>query len=119
MVTKPYTRSKFYSTMVDNNGIVSIDHVTFSLSEIHEFLRGRVIKTRRLQESEEGAPDLISYQEYGDEQYWWIILYVNKIQDPINEFTAGTLIAIPDLSDIEEFKNSKRASTNSASVTLG
>ncbi len=111
MTNNSYTRSNFFDIMVDNNGVESIDPVSFEFVEFFEFMRSKIIKTRRIKESEEGAPDLISFQEYGDEQYWWVILYINKIQDPINELTAGTLIAIPRISDIEEFKNN-RASTN-------
>lgn len=111
MVVKSYTRSNFLDIMTDNDGIQSIDPISFDFNEFFEFMRSRIIKTRRIKESEEGAPDLISFQEYGDDQYWWIIMYINKIQDPINELTAGTVIAIPRISDIEEYKNN-RASSN-------
>ena len=31
-------------------------------------------------------PDQISYKEYGDEQYYWIILQINEITDYYNEW---------------------------------
>ena len=34
-------------------------------------------------------------------------MFVNRLQDPVNEFTAGTQIAIPRLKDIEEFRQSQ------------
>jgi hypothetical protein len=111
MADPTYNRANFYQTQTNEGGVVSTDPVSFSFREFFEFMRDKTVKQRRIAESEEGAPDLISYQEYGDEQYWWVIMYINKIQDPINDLTAGTLIAIPSLSDVEEFnqlRNSAR-----------
>jgi hypothetical protein len=99
-----YNRKNFFTTQTDNNGVVSTDPVSFDFREIFEFFKTKQVKLRRISEAEEAAPELISYQEYGTHQYWWVIMYLNKLQDPINELTAGTLIAIPSLSDVEEFR---------------
>ena len=99
-----YNRKNFFSTQTDNNGNVSTDPVSFELREIFEFFKTKQVKLRRISESEEASPELISYQEYDTHEYWWIICYLNKIQDPINNLEAGTLLAIPSLSDIEEFR---------------
>lgn len=119
MVGKSYNRADYLRTQTDSNNIVSSDPVAWDFNEFLEFMRTKRVKQRRISSAEEAAPELISWQEYGDEQYWWLILYVNKIQDPINELTAGTLLAIPRLSDVEEFRQSRiSANTRGESVTL-
>ncbi|NNK83727.1 MAG: hypothetical protein HKO92_11440 [Flavobacteriaceae bacterium] len=119
MAKPSYNRTNFFDTQTDNNGIVSSDPIAFDFKEFFEFMRTKRIKQRRISESEEGAPDLISFQEYGSEQYWWVIMLINKIQDPINELTAGTLLAIPRLSDVEEFRQSRiSAQTRGQTVIL-
>jgi hypothetical protein len=48
-------------------------------------------------------PDLVSYEKYGTAKYWWIFSQRNPdiIQDPINDFTAGTTIKIPSKKNID------------------
>ena len=48
-------------------------------------------------------PDLCSYEFYGTAKYWWIFSQRNPdiIQDPINDFTAGTKIKIPSKKNID------------------
>lgn len=104
MTSSSYNRKNFFTTQVDDDNISSIDPVSFDFKGLFEFFKTKQVKLRRISDAEEAAPDLISFQEYGTHAYWWVILYLNKIQDPINELTAGTLIAIPSLSDVEEFR---------------
>ena len=39
--------------------------------------------------------DLISYNFYGDESYWWLIAQFNRIFDPVNEIVPGKILLIP------------------------
>ena len=99
-----YNRKNFFTTQTDSEGNVSTDPVSFEVREVFEFFKTRQVKLRRISASEEASPELISYQEYDTHAYWWVICYLNKIQDPINELEAGTQLAIPRLADIEEFR---------------
>ena len=48
-------------------------------------------------------PDLISYKIYGTVDYWWILLYVNGIDDPLTGIVDGTIITTPNILDIYQF----------------
>ena len=50
--------------------------------------------------SQVGRPDLISYDIYGNTQYWWLIMLYNDITSP-QEITSGKPIAFPSLSAME------------------
>jgi hypothetical protein len=43
-------------------------------------------------------PDLLAYNLYGDAKFWWVFALYNRNQllDPINDFTLGTLIFVPN-----------------------
>jgi len=48
-------------------------------------------------------PDLISYKNYGTVAYWWLILFVNEIQDPFTDLEVGKVLRIPSTLDIYDF----------------
>ena len=45
-------------------------------------------------------PDLLSYDEYGTVDYWWIFAILNKdkLIDPIYDMTEGIVLRLPTLS---------------------
>ena len=47
-------------------------------------------------------PDLLAYDRFGSSRYWWTFAVRNKeiIADPIQDFTAGTIIRIPKIDNI-------------------
>ena len=48
-------------------------------------------------------PDLISYSVYNTVEYWWIIMYCNRIQNPFTDLVSGMILTIPNLLDVFEF----------------
>jgi hypothetical protein len=60
---------------------------------------------------DEFLPDGIAYQIYGNELFWWIILYYNGL-DSIDEFVAGTVVKLPDFTEIEKIFFNLRQRTN-------
>ena len=44
--------------------------------------------------------DAIAYDEYGDENYWWVILYYNSIVDPFT-MDGKTQISLPYKTEID------------------
>jgi len=45
----------------------------------------------------EHRPDLISNVFYGTPDYWWLLMLVNSITDPIEGFYTSQKILIPEL----------------------
>lgn len=49
-------------------------------------------------------PDLISLNRYGVEDYWWVVLKYNNIEDIYTDLNvAGALIYIPNINDINNY----------------
>ena len=57
---------------------------------------------------EENRPDLLSYNLYGDTQYWWVLMWYNSLLS-INDLVNGLVISYPSLSSLENLYT--RAST--------
>jgi hypothetical protein len=49
---------------------------------------------------EENRMDLISYNIYGDTQYWWIIMIYNQ-EIEVDAVVAGDVLSYPSLTDLE------------------
>ena len=50
---------------------------------------------------EQNRPDILSYNIYGDTQYWWILLWYNHFLKP-QDLKSGIKIKFPSLSAIEQ-----------------
>lgn len=50
---------------------------------------------------EVGAPDYLALNIYGDEQYWWILMWYNHLLHP-NDLTEGLEIKYPALTAIQQ-----------------
>ena len=50
--------------------------------------------------TQEKRPDLISYELYGDTQYWWIILWYNHLSNPM-QLVTGLTIGYPNINNLE------------------
>jgi hypothetical protein len=62
------------------------------------------VKYYRVEERDAMRPDLISYKIYGTIGYWWLIMSVNGIQNPLKDIVVGTLLKIPSALDIYAFQ---------------
>jgi hypothetical protein len=49
-------------------------------------------------------PDLLAYDLYSDSRLWWVFSQrnPNTLKDPLFDFTAGTSIYIPQLTDLKQ-----------------
>lgn len=65
-------------------------------------------KGRYTVQSEEGRPDLLSFRIYGSTQYWWILMYFNRVAKSDN-IVAGMNIDYPSIDDLENLYFSLRA----------
>jgi len=97
-------RLKFYNTTVVD-GTTELDFLDHSLSS---FELKYDPSYYMMEDVDSIRPDLISYKMYGSVEYWWIILLINNIEDPMTELTTGTVIKIPNILDIYEFNKRYR-----------
>jgi hypothetical protein len=89
-----YDMAKFMEWVNDNH-----DPITSNLFEdIRKIQSGGSYTIQ----GENGRPDLVSYEIYGDTQYWWILLVYNSLTT-FNTFTNGEAINFPSLSALEDY----------------
>ena len=62
----------------------------------------------RVDDSDIPDPTLISYRVYGDVGFWWAILLVNGIENPLTELKSGMILTIPSKLDISDFQRQWR-----------
>ena len=93
-------RTNFYN-IATVNGIQEFDFLNNTLSF---FSMNYPVTYYQVNESDLMRPDMISYKCYnGSCEYWWIIAYVNAIQNPLTDFTVGQILTIPSFIDIINF----------------
>lgn len=103
---------RVYAITVDKYGIDPLkDSVCMKLREIATF------KLHDITVAERGAPDLVSFNEYGTELLWWCIMAYNGICQ-YTDFVEGTTLRIPDYGSVVEIINSSQASSGSAINTV-
>jgi hypothetical protein len=89
-----YDISKFIEYLTDNYDPMT----SYFLNEVRKLPN----QSSYVVTSSENRIDLISYEIYGDVQYWWILLVYNNLIEPEN-IPGGTLLLYPSLSDLEQF----------------
>ena len=92
-------RTSFFNTVDIGNGL-EYDHLDATLNR---FVMSYPVNYYRITADDVLRADLLSFKNYGSVKYWWIICYVNGIQNPFEDITIGELIKIPNVLDIYEF----------------
>lgn len=92
-------RTKFY-IIATVDGVQELDHLYNNLSG---FTMNLAPQYYMVTEDDLMRVDLISFKSYGTVRYWWLIAFVNKIQDPFNDLTPGQILEIPNILDIYDF----------------
>ena len=105
-MNKKYDRSNFLVTQIvddiDEKDLVTntFEYITFKNQMIFYTIVSEDI----------GSPDLISMKVYGRQDFWWIIMKVNNIEDVYNDYVEGQVLRIPAREDIERYYlNMKKA----------
>ena len=57
---------------------------------------------------DEMRPEMISYRHYGTVHFWWIVMLVNGIDNPLSDIEAGQILKIPSKLDIYAFQKKFR-----------
>ena len=103
-------RDSYYNTITDQNGKLQLDLLSSIFKDFKNFIKNKFVKIITIDDNLENKADLISYKYYGAVNYWWLICEVNNITDPLTELTRGKQLAIPSLSDILLYIQSKQSS---------
>ena len=89
--TSPYnltnvTNSKFLDVMVNRPIPMNPSDNYYQIPQIYEY-----------------RPDLLAYDLYNDSRLWWVFAQrnPNRLKDPVFDFTAGTFIFLPQLTNLK------------------
>ena len=92
-------RTSFFN-IVGSGNASEYDHLNNSLSR---FVMNYPVQYYRVTADDVMRADLISYKVYQSVNYWWLICFVNKIQNPLTDISIGDLLKIPNILDIYDF----------------
>lgn len=85
---------RMFSIKVDSMGIDPLkDTLVPKIQSIKTY------KIHEITQDERGAPDLISVNEYGSDEFWWMIMSYNGLGS-YSDITEGRSIKIPDLGSL-------------------
>jgi hypothetical protein len=93
-------RTNFYN-ITTNDGI---DEYDFLYNNLSKFKTNYQVQYYRVEQRDLMRPDLISYKLYGTISYWWLLMMLNNIQDPLKDLTVGLLLTIPNTLDMYAFQ---------------
>lgn len=94
-----FNRTKFY----DQNNIGGNDECDFLRSDISNFEIKRPTTFYTIREEDIQRPELLSYKLYNNQDYWYLLMYINNIHDIWNDLTVGLIIKVPNVRDITEW----------------
>jgi len=90
--TSPYNNSKIYNgqfldVMINRDIPVDSTDVSWSINSTYHL-----------------RPDLLAHDLYDDSRLWWVFAQrnPNKLKDPLFDFTEGTTIFIPQLTNLKD-----------------
>ena len=92
-------RTQFYN-IATNNGVQELDFLSNNLTN---FKPRYAVGYYRVSAKDVMRPDLICYKQYKTVKYWWLILMINGVMNPLMDLKPGMQLMIPNLIDIYEF----------------
>jgi hypothetical protein len=106
-------RDIYYQTVIIN-GSTELDLLSSLFKDFKNFIKNKFVNIYTVNEDTENSADLISYKNYGIHDYWWLICELNNITDPLTELVRGKQLAIPNISDINLYIQSKQSNNFTA-----
>ncbi|MBR2245920.1 MAG: hypothetical protein IJ880_02640 [Bacilli bacterium] len=113
-----YLDSFFQERILDNNG-VSVTDINSGLVNLFTKFNEEADNFSEEQrflvsEFEEGYPDLIAkHSILGDQEYWWWVLLLNRLEDPMEDLKSNWMYSINSKSQIDNFINKSNDTGNS------
>jgi hypothetical protein len=102
-VSRPYSIDNFFKVVTDPNGKDILDPYTFLWTDFPYYLRNSNGAVQRIDASLDGVPDLISWDNYGTHDFWWVISIANEMVTPDTEIIPGMNLFLPSTTDITNF----------------
>lgn len=100
--------SFFQEIIIDNNGIPVTD-INAGLQNLFANFNENAdnfLDEQRffVSENEEGFPDLVAYLSIlGDQNYWWWVLLLNRLENPFLDIKANWIYSINSEAQIQQF----------------
>ena len=110
--------SFFQERILDNNGISVTDINAGLINLFKTFNENADSFTEQelffVSDVEEGYPDLVAAKSIlGNQRFWWWILLLNRLEDPIKDIKANWIYPINPSGQILTFINNSNESNNS------
>lgn len=97
------------SRYVNNKIVEYTDGICFTLWEIPDIPKSDQDIFYTVTAGKANRLELISYNQYGTTELWWVIATVNDISDPFVEAVPGTVLRVPALSELYSYFANKRS----------
>ena len=107
-------RTDFY-TIITVRGNQEYDFLNNSLSN---FTMSYPISYYTVVQADLARLDLISYKTYQTVEYWWLIGYVNDVENIWTDMAVGDIYQIPNILDIYSFYKQYAINTNSGASSV-
>lgn len=96
-MTVVLTKDIYYRVSTDKDtGSKEFDLLSFKFLDFPTWIRkdSRYV-IHEVKDNEAGMLDLISYNYFGTEAYWWVIAVSNYLLDPVADVVLGKRLLIP------------------------
>lgn len=100
-------RSDFYKKVV----VDDVTELDFMNNPLSGFAISYEPQYYRVESSDLMRPEIISYKCYGSEEFWWVIMLVNQVDNPLLDLVIGQILTIPNMLDIYTFQKKFRIIT--------
>jgi len=97
-------RINFYNIATVN----AVNELDFMHNSLSEFTMEYPPMYYRINGTDLMRPFLISDRHYGTVNFWWIIMLVNGINNPLVDMEVGQILKIPNKLDIYAFQKKFR-----------
>ena len=110
--------SFFQERIIDNNG-VDVTDINAGLTNLFAFFNEKedtLYENERymVKDYENGYPDLVARNSIlCDQKYWWWILLMNRLENPMTDIKTHWVYSILDRSDINNFVNQSNENIDS------
>lgn len=102
-------RTNFYHVEV----VDKVNELDFLHNALSEFTMVYPPSYYRVNGTDLMRPDIISYKFYDTVRFWWIIMLVNGIDNPLTSIEVGQILKIPSKLDIYDFEKKFRVRRSS------
>jgi len=111
--------NSFFSELIVDNNNTAISDLNAGLDKLFKIFNENANNISEVQnylvsEFEEGYPELVAlHSALSGAKYWWWILLLNRLEDPILDIKANWIYPINSTAQILNFINNSNESNNS------